>query len=254
MNTIEVKNVLVGEGLPKICTSITAKTKEGIISEALSLSNYPVDIAEWRADYFDGVFQIEEVIDVLKNLAYILRNIPIIFTFRSSKEGGQKSIHDEAYAELNKEVAASGLVDIIDIEAFKAYELVIDIINSIKNSGVKSITSYHDFTKTPSREGIIYRLRKMQELGGDILKIAVMPKSKLDVLELLEASVIMSEKYADRPIVTVSMSDIGTISRFTGEIFGSAITFGAANKASAPGQLCLKDLQQAINMIHNMIK
>ena len=35
--------------------------------------------------------------------------------------------------------------------------------------------SNHDFHKTPAKDEIIYRLRRMQELGADIPKIALMP-------------------------------------------------------------------------------
>jgi 3-dehydroquinate dehydratase I len=90
----------------------------------------------------------------------------------------------------------------------------------------------------------------MQVMGADIPKIAVMPKSKLDVLELLEATVIMSEKYADRPIITMSMSGMGVVSRLTGELFGSALTFGAAKKASASGQVGVDDLYGILQLLH----
>ena len=84
----------------------------------------------------------------------------------------------------------------------------------------------NDCNKTPSKGDIVSRLRKMQDLGADIPKIAVMPKCKLDVLELLEATVIMSEQYATRPIITMSMAEQGVVSRLCGEVFGSCITFG----------------------------
>ena len=47
------------------------------------------------------------------------------------------------------------------------------------------IASNHDFRKTPSKEELIARMRKMQELGADIPKIAVMPQSTEDLLTLL---------------------------------------------------------------------
>ena len=35
----------------------------------------------------------------------------------------------------------------------------------------------------------------------------------------------------------MSMGHLGVVSRICGQVFGSAITFGTAGKASAPGQL-----------------
>jgi 3-dehydroquinate dehydratase I len=250
MKTVKVKNVVIGDGIPKICVPIVAKTKEDIIAEAQTFENIPVDVVEWRVDWFENAFDIEKIKEVLEGLVPALKEIPLLFTFRTSKEGGEKAIEPKAYAELNKAVAAAGLVDLIDVEAFTGDCLVKEIIESAHAFGVKVVASNHDFGKTPSKEDIIYRLRRMQDLGADISKIAVMPKSKFDVLELLEATLIMSEKYADRPIITMSMSGTGVISRLAGELFGSALTFGAAKKASAPGQIGVEDLYGALQLLH----
>lgn len=251
MNTVTVKNVVLGDGIPKICVPIVAKTKEEIVEEAKSFSAIPVDVVEWRADWFEDVDDLKKVKEVLKELVPILNGTPILFTFRTSKEGGERAIEPEEYALLNKEIAADKLVDMIDVEAFTGDEIVKDIIESAHSNGVKVVASNHDFDKTPSKEDIIYRLRKMQDLGADIPKIAVMPKSKADVLTLLEATLVMSEQYADRPIITMSMSGMGVISRLAGEVFGSALTFGAAKKASAPGQIGVNDLSEVLHLINS---
>ena len=93
----------------------------------------------------------------------------------------------------------------------------------------------------------------MQDFGADIPKIAVMPTCKQDVLTLLSATLEMSEKYADRPIITMSMAGTGVVSRLTGETFGSALTFGAASKASAPGQIGVNALKQVLDIIHSSL-
>jgi 3-dehydroquinate dehydratase-1 len=94
----------------------------------------------------------------------------------------------------------------------------------------------------------------MQDLGADILKIAVMPNSQKDVITLLFATEEMVSNYAHQPVVTMSMASTGLISRLSGEAFGSAITFGAIEKASAPGQINANELNQVLNIIHNSIK
>ncbi len=110
--------------------------------------------------------------------------------------------------------------------------------------------SNHDFHKTPAAEEIVQRLRKMQELDADIPKIALMPQCKTDVLTLLSATLEMHERYADRPIITMSMAKNGVISRLAGEVFGSAATFGAVKKASAPGQIAVTDLRTVLTILH----
>ena len=236
MKAVEVRNIKIGEGIPKICVPIVGVTKEDIINEAKTFGNIPVDVVEWRVDWFENVFDIEKVKDVLTDLRQVLKDTPILFTFRTSKEGGEKAIEAADYAKLNKEIAATGNVDLVDVEAFTGDEVVKEIIEAAHACGVKVVASNHDFDKTPDKDDIVGRLR------ADIPKIAVMPQSKLDVLTLLSATEEMNRLYADRPIITMSMAGTGVISRLCGEVFGSALTFGAAGKASAPGQMGVNDL------------
>ena len=87
----------------------------------------------------------------------------------------------------------------------------------------------------------------------DIPKIAVMPQNKADVLTLLAATEEMYRCYADRPLITMSMSATGVITRLCGEVFGSAMTFGAVGQVSAPGQIPVEKLNSALEIIHNAI-
>ena len=237
MNTVKIRDIEIGAGAPKIIVPIVGVTKEDIIEEAKTFDSIPIDVVEWRVDWFEGVFDFAKVEDVLKDLREVLGNIPLLMTFRTSKEGGEKAIEPEAYAELNIKAAQTGYVK--------------KIIDGAHAAGVKVIASNHDFFKTPAKADIIYRLRKMQDMNADIPKIAVMPQNKKDVLTLLAATEEMTTNYADRPIITMSMAGTGVISRLCGEVFGSSMTFGAAKKASAPGQMGVNDLNTVLGLLHN---
>ena len=252
-NVIEVRGVKIGEGTPKIIVPIVGVTKEEILAAADSFKDVRLDLVEWRVDWFEGVFDFAKVEDVLKDLRPALGDVPILFTFRTSKEGGEKAIEPEAYARLNIQAAQTGLVDLIDVEAFTGDDIVKEIIAGAHAAGVKVVASNHDFGKTPEKDDIVGRLRKMQDLGADIPKIAVMPQNKKDVLTLLAATEEMANEYADRPIITMSMAGTGVISRLAGEVFGSALTFGAAAKASAPGQMGVEDLKQVLTLLHGAL-
>ena len=250
MNTIKVRDIEIGAGAPKIIVPIVGVTKSDIIEEAKTFDSIPVDVVEWRVDWFENVFGFDKVEEVLKELRDALGNIPILMTFRTSKEGGEKAIEPEAYAELNIKAAQTGYVDFVDVEIFTGDEIVKKIIDGVHAEGVKVVASNHDFFKTPAKSDIIYRLRKMQDMGADIPKIAVMPQNKRDVLTLLSATEEMVTDYADRPIITMSMAGTGVISRLCGEVFGSSMTFGAAKKASAPGQMGVDDLSTVLGLLH----
>ena len=251
MNTLRVRDLEIGAGAPKIIVPIVGVTKEEIIEEAKTFDSIPVDVVEWRVDWFEHAFEFEKVKEVLKELREVLGNTPLLVTFRTSKEGGEKAIEAEAYAELNISAAKTGYVDFVDVEIFTGDDIVKKIIDDVHAEGVKVIASNHDFHKTPAKSDIIYRLRKMQDMGADIPKIAVMPQNKRDVLTLLSATEEMVTDYADRPIITMSMAGTGVISRLCGEVFGSSMTFGAAKKASAPGQMGVKDLETVLHLLHS---
>lgn len=250
---VTVKNVTIGEGIPKICVPMVGKTLPLLMEEAEYLQSIDADIIEWRVDFFEDVEEVAKVKEVLFEIRSRLPEKPLIFTFRSVKEGGEKEISLEYYLQLNKEAVETGLVDIIDIELMNADLTVKTLINIAHANQVHVILSNHDFEKTPSKEEIISRLRKAQELGGDLPKIAVMPTNVTDVITLLEATVIMSERYADRPIITMSMAGKGMVSRISGELFGSALTFGAAKQASAPGQVDVSELRTFLTLFHNSL-
>ena len=253
MNTVKVRNVVIGEGMPKICVPIVGVTKEAILEEAKAITKLPADVVEWRIDWFENVFDFDKLVDVLKDLREVLGDMPILMTFRTSKEGGEKAIEDEIYADINIKAAQTGYVDLVDVEVFTGDEIVKKIIDGAHAAGVKVVASNHDFFKTPDKDDIVGRLRKMQDLGADIPKIAVMPQNKKDVLTLLAATEEMANEYADRPIITMSMAGTGVISRLAGEVFGSALTFGAAAKASAPGQMGVQDLKQVLTLLHGAL-
>lgn len=253
MNPVKVRNIVIGEGMPKICVPIVGVTKEAILNEARAITKLPADVVEWRIDWFENVFDFAALEDVLKDLRAVLGDMPILMTFRTSKEGGEKAIEDEVYADINIRAAQTGYVDLVDVEVFTGDEIVKKIIDGAHAAGVKVVASNHDFFKTPDKDDIVGRLRKMQDLGADIPKIAVMPQNKKDVLTLLAATEEMANEYADRPIITMSMAGTGVISRLAGEVFGSALTFGAAAKASAPGQMGVTDLKQILTLLHGAL-
>ena len=250
MNTIKVREIEIGAGAPKIIVPIVGVTKEDILNEAKTFDSIPVDVVEWRVDWFEHVFEFDKVEDVLKELRTVLGNIPLLLTFRTKKEGGEKAIDTKDYKDLNLRAAKTGYVDFIDVEIFTRDDVVKEIIDGAHAVGVRVIASNHDFFKTPAKSDIIYRLRKMQDMGADIPKIAVMPQSRRDVLTLLSATEEMVTDYADRPIITMSMAGTGVISRLCGEVFGSSMTFGAAKKASAPGQMGVNDLNTVLDLLH----
>lgn len=252
MKMVEVRGIKIGEGRPKLCVPIVGANIEEIRKEAKDICHLPADMAEWRADCYDEVMNSRKLKGVLQELRDVLGDMPFLFTIRTKAEGGKREISFSEYKKLLVFVSSENLADMIDVEAFMD-DGVSGLIEQIHANGCKVIASNHDFFGTPEKDEIIRRLRYMQELHADISKIAVMPQDTGDVLTLLEATYEMQQKYADRPHVTMSMGAYGMISRFNGELFGSAITFGAGSMCSAPGQVPAADLMAYLEWLHKSI-
>ena len=251
---IVVRDTIIGKGMPKICVPIVGKTQEEIVAQAEHLKALSCDMAEWRVDWFDEYQDKAARRLVMEKVRKILGDMPIIATLRTKKEGGNKEISFPEYTRINLSIAKSGYVDFIDVEAFSFGEISEELIGEAQKLGVRVIVSNHDFKKTPSKETMMNRLMKMQEMGADISKIAVMPRTPQDVLVLMEATEEMMRSYATRPIITMSMAGLGGISRMAGEIFGSAVTFASAGTASAPGQMEAEELKKVLELLHQGLK
>ncbi len=250
MKKIKIKNLILGEGLPKICIPLTGRTQEELLKQAENAFLSEGDLAEWRIDWYDEVFDFEQLKSTANQIKQLIGDMPLLMTFRTIEEGGKKAISKENYEELIKAICENNVADMVDIEALKEEEMVRRMVEKAKETGVITVGSNHDFDKTPSKDEIIHRLCYMQTIGFDITKIAVMPQKERDVLTLLDATLTMKESYADRPFITMSMEKMGVVSRMAGGCFGSCLTFGTAGVSSAPGQIDAKKLKVILDLLH----
>ena len=115
------------------------------------------------------------------------------------------------------------------------------LLEKAAEKGVAAVVSRHDFSGTPPEEEIFHTLESMKKLGADLPKMAVMPKSPQDVLTLLSATLRAREQLG--PVITMSMGSLGKLSRVSGAVFGSCLTFAAGQSSSAPGQINAEDLK-----------
>ena len=258
MNPLKIRTVVFGKGSPKICVPIVGVNRAEILAAAAALKETPAHVAEWRADWCsdilneNGTPNLTAVTDILRQLRAILGNMPLLFTFRTAAEGGERDIDFQSYKALNLAASGEGLADLTDVELFTAGAAAEALTEERHTRGVKVVGSTHDFHQTPDEEVLIDRLCTMRKIGADLPKVAVMPQSRKDVLVLLKATETASS-LLDCPIITMSMSGAGVISRLCGEVFGSAMTFGSAGKASAPGQMDVQDLSVVLELLHKSL-
>jgi 3-dehydroquinate dehydratase-1 len=244
-----IKGRRIGEGKPLVCVPIMETTRAGIVGEAERLCERHVQMIEWRVDAFGEVSSLNAIREVLSELKPIVGDTILLYTFRSKAQGGLVELTADEILDIHQVAAESGAVDLIDIEYFEGKRPQREIAQ-LQERGVHVIASHHDFDETPERGVIRMLLEQMGESGADIVKLAVMPQSKEDVIALLAETSWFHETYPTQPLITMSMGTMGSISRIAGEAFGSCVTFGAGNCASAPGQLPADELETVLNIMH----
>ncbi|PRO38146.1 type I 3-dehydroquinate dehydratase [Acinetobacter baumannii] len=233
----------------KTIVPITAKTKEQALAQAQVIANTAdADLAEFRIDLLSFASDTKQVIALGHELKKILGNKPMIATIRTKNEGSQLEISDADYGKTYQAYLKNPFMDWLDVEMFRDQKVVSEIVQKAHQKKVLVVMSNHDFQKTPSQDEIEKRLLKQDQMGADVLKIAVMPKSKQDVFTLMNATLKVSQQ-TTKPLLTMSMGQLGTISRVATANMGGSYSFGMIGQASAPGQIDVTKLKQILQTV-----
>ncbi|ADC46940.1 3-dehydroquinate dehydratase type I AroD [Methanobrevibacter ruminantium M1] len=212
----------------KIAIPIFQKKKEDVISVAQDCIIKGADILELRIDGMENPNPklVREIIEEI--------NFPIIATNRTTREGGFFKGTDKDRIAILRECA--DVADFVDVELQTNRKL----IESITETGVKTIISYHNFKQTPDLDFLIDIVNQEKELG-DIAKIAVMPNNLEDTLTVLA---ILSH-FDDT--VAISMGELGSYTRVIASKFNAPFTFAVANDTTAPGQIDIDTMRVLLN-------
>ncbi|MDI6888672.1 MAG: type I 3-dehydroquinate dehydratase [Methanocellales archaeon] len=205
------------------------------IDEVINAERAGADLLEIRIDLLD---RTENVDQFFKDV-HLSSPLPVIATNRWSKEGGSFTGSEEE--RISMLLSAMEHSDAVDIELRAAERNV--VTEGAKKQGMPSIISYHDFDKTPPKEQMMRMLEEARG-AGDIPKLAVMANSLGDVLKLLEVTLL-----AQKPLCTIAMGALGVHSRIIAPLYGSALTYGHAGRAKAPGQLSVSELRNTLDVL-----
>ena len=247
-----IKGMSIGAGRPKAIISVMGANTQECLEVIEKGKASGVDCFEWRGDFSDDVHNPELMAQQSIELGKALSENPFLFTFRSTSQGGQLTIPAEEYVALNKAIIEAEAIDLVDIESWIGDEKVLELVECAHAHNVAAVISYHNFAGTPSVDWMVNLLTHMADLGADIPKIAVMAKDAKDALKLLAATEEMARIHSEKPLLTMAMGREGSISRLAGELFGSALTFCSLEKASAPGQVEVKQAIRIMDDLHEV--
>ncbi|MFU2182402.1 type I 3-dehydroquinate dehydratase [Streptococcus pluranimalium] len=191
------------------------------------------DLIEWRADYLSK----DAIVALAPMVFEKCQGKEVIFTIRTSREGGQLEIAAQDYVDVIKEIASRHEPTYIDFEYY-SYSSVYQQISDFPNL----ILSYHNFDETPEN----YRdlMSGLVQLSPAVVKMAVMPQTEQDVLDVMAYTRHFKDQHQDQIFATIAMGELGKLTRIAGRISGSSWTFASLDESSAPGQLSVAVTRQ----------
>ena len=234
----------VGDGITKLGVALNGTTIEELVDQAERAYSSSCDFVEWRADYFKDCNDIKNFVKACKTLRDAMNDKPIIFAYRTSREGGSGAdISIAEYLLIYKTAILSKSVDAVDVEFLQGDTAVNTIVKHAEISDCKVIISNHDADSTPGKDILINRIKTMKERGADIVKIGMEPRSGQDVDTMIEVCKEMSK---EMPIIMISTNKMGVITRIDAEKIGSALTYGYLDEPTGKGQLPIEELAEMV--------
>lgn len=244
---------LAADQEPLVCTPLVGATEEAVARELAVILPKRPDLLEWRVDFFSGIADSGRVVALGQMIQQQAGSIPLIFTRRSIREGGNPIPLDEAHVfKLYAAVCEAGWVDLFDYELSVEPRYFQQAVTLARDTGCRLIASYHNFQETPDAATLLAKFVAMQQAGADIAKIAVMPRELRDVLTLLDAT-LTARNTLTLPIISMSMGAYGSLSRLFGWMFGSSVSFAVGEQSSAPGQIPIEQLQTVVTVLRHAL-
>ncbi|PIQ87623.1 MAG: type I 3-dehydroquinate dehydratase [Candidatus Omnitrophica bacterium CG11_big_fil_rev_8_21_14_0_20_43_6] len=222
---IKIGKIELGK-IPRIAIAINDREDNKLIKSAF------VDIFEIRVDEFKKIdpIYVKSVVKARRKIG-----VPLILTVRSKEEGGQRDISNELKLNIFKECIP--LVNAVDIELRSP--ILSEVVKIAKKNKKVVIVSWHNFTMTPNDKMLKGILDKAKRSGASLVKIAVKANKAEDLNRLMRFTIENKSKN----IITISLGEIGSISRLTFPGFGSLITYAYINRPSGLGQRTLDELR-----------
>jgi 3-dehydroquinate dehydratase I len=238
---------------PLTCTPLVGSDEDAVRRELDAVLAKEPDLVEWRVDFFAAIADSARVVALGREIRARTGTIPIIFTRRSTREGGTPvKLDEDGVFALYDAVCRSGCVDLLDVELSSEPRHWQRGLEMARASGVRMIGSYHNFQATPPKDELVAKFAAMAAGGADVAKVAVMPRHLRDVLTLLDAT-LEAREALEVPLISMSMGAYGALSRSFGWMYGSTVSFAVGDKPSAPGQVPIADLHAVVAILQRAL-
>lgn len=227
-----MKNLLKSDPAPHITGVIMGSVDGAALRSAVAAGAKGVEL---RADTLKGLTTagMAKAAERLRGLK-VLKNLPIILTIRSRKEGAEHNLSDTDRKELFGLLAP--FADVVDIE-LSSKKILDAVVKTAQSHDAQVIISYHNFKTTPSAARLNEIIAKARAKGANIVKIATTARGSKDLKTLTR---LLLE---NKDLIVIAMGAYGAGSRLFFPLLGSMTTYGSITKSSAPGQMPVAEIR-----------
>lgn len=155
MKTLQIKNITIGAGRPKIVVPIVAGNADEALTRADALARRrDIAVVELRIDALPPVRDPSTIAALSRQIYARLPQHIVLLIFRTQAEGGLRALTDPAYGDLYVILLREGQMDLLDVEMMREREIVTQLVSQAHRAGVGVVMSNHDFYATPPQAEI----------------------------------------------------------------------------------------------------
>ncbi|HEY3361446.1 MAG TPA: type I 3-dehydroquinate dehydratase [Methanosarcina sp.] len=229
-------------------TAVVAVILEKSLETSKKAAEMGADILEIRLDLL-GIKDLETAAETIRKVKSAT-GLPVILTNRSSTEGGKwEGKEAERIGLLTNLLFIKDGPDAVDIELSAGREARNRVVEVAKECGKTVIISSHDFSKTPSFQEMKTIFEEAFLAGAAIAKLAVMPHSMRDILDLLR--IALETRESRGAVCAIAMGKLGKHTRAIAPFYGSVLTYAAVEGtvSAAPGQLQVDEVKKIMELL-----
>ena len=228
--------------------AVVAVILENPLETSKKAAEMGADLLEIRLDLL-GIKDLEIAAETIRKIKSETK-LPVILTNRSNTEGGKwEGKEAERIGLLTNLLSLEAGPDAVDIELSAGREARDQIIKAAKTCGKTVIISSHNFLKTPAFQEMKTTFEEAFLAGADIVKLAVMPHSMRDVLNLLRAT--LDAREAGGTVCAIAMGKLGKHTRVIAPFYGSVLTYASVEDTvpAAPGQFQVDEVKKIMELL-----
>jgi 3-dehydroquinate dehydratase-1 len=198
------------------------------------------DLLELRLDRLSHcIAEVDAVLDRFR--------APLIVTARHPREGGANHLSGVRRCSLLLQFLSRAAYVDVELRSARSFE---SVLRSAARKKVRTIISFHDFEKTPSRARLDKVAFEARSLGAHIVKIATRTDTRPQLDRLLD---FFDRQRGGGPLAVMGIGRFGRASRHELASRGSVLNYAHLGSPVATGQPSVVELRREFAVLSDPV-